>query len=190
MRRKLILAALLLAAACGGPEPPVEEGDDRLTEFTERDDPRRAGNPFTDLPRRDDFIAHGLLPFGETREEISAALGEPDSASFQVFANRHVAEAQDTLFQLSYPGIAFQIYRAGPGGEFLSAVDVTENRYLLYGVIGDPLTEIRASFGDPDAEGEEEVAYLCRRCLGAEEGVRFLLTDGMVRRVRFSYYVD
>jgi hypothetical protein len=176
MRRALpLFAATLLLTGCGlrtpeaGPGPPP--------------------------PSADDFIRDGLLLPGETRAELEEALGEPTERQVVPMENRHDPAITDTIVAWTYPGVVFHLHRVGSGGpEFLTDVEVMDNRYLRFpGVgIGVAREEVRAAMGPPQEEANpSEDIYLCRNCEGPDEPVTFRYgPDGRVRSILFSFYLD
>ena len=177
MRRLLPLcAATLLLAGCGlrGPEPI----------------------PGPPPPSADDFVRDGLLLPGQTRAELLVALGEPRQRQVVPMENRHDPAITDTIVAWTYPGVVFHLHQVGSGGpEFLTDVEVMDNRYLRFpgAGIGVAREEVRAVMGPPHEEAPDpsEDIYLCRSCEGPYEPVIFRYgTDGRVRSILFSFYVD
>lgn len=110
--------------------------------------------------------------------------------------NRHDPSVTDTLVTWSYPGVEIHLHQVGNGGpEFLSEVEVTDNRYLRYPAagVGAARATIHELLGPPSAARgpEEGDTYPCERCEGAPEPVTFRYdAQGRVRAVLFSFYVD
>jgi hypothetical protein len=144
------------------------------------------------VPTADEFTQHGLLPIGQTRDELRARLGEPLELRSTTVPNRHVEGVTDTLFEVVYPGLVVNIHRPGAvEGEFVSHVDVEDNRYLRFPAVGIGTTRdaLERALGPPHERSENEYVYLCETCLGADEPVIFYFEDDRVRRIRFTYYV-
>ncbi|HET7275188.1 MAG TPA: hypothetical protein VFI91_08390 [Longimicrobiaceae bacterium] len=142
------------------------------------------------LPGREEFVQNGLISPGTDRASFTEALGQPDSASAEIIPNRHIPDAQDSIITIYYPRVIATVHRPGPGGELLKSVQVSDNQFLRYPVIGAASEVIATAFGEPDEQTINTVTYFCTSCTAGNNPVRFSFEDGRVRSVRFSYYVD
>jgi hypothetical protein len=145
-------------------------------------------------PSADAFVLMGLLPPGDDRATIRAALGEPTDSAREVVPNRHVPGVMDTLIVLEYPGLAVHLHRPGleDAGDLLSEVEVTDPRWLRYArpSIGTELSELESLLGRPTEIDGDGFTYSCGSCEMAETSVEFVIAGNRVTRVRFLYYVD
>lgn len=157
--------------------------------------PGTAGPP-APPPSTDAFVREGLLLPARDRAGLRETLGEPGEIRTHPMENRHDPAVTDTLVTWSYPGVEVHLHQVGNGGpEFLSAVEVTDNRYLRYPAagVGVPRSRIHELLGPPaeGSTGGEGDTYECGTCEGAPEPVTFLYgPDGLVSSVVFSFYVD
>ena len=152
-----------------------------------------AGTPDAEvesLPSRDEFVQDGLRPEFASPSALESSLGKPDSVRSQPVANRHVPDVTDTLSAIHYPGLTLETHRPGGGEDIVAAVDVRENRYLAYSLIGRTRQEVEAEFGPPGEIRDGRYVYLCGSCPGVENPVELIFERDQVRRVRFTYYVD
>ena len=179
MKRLVRFALALAISGCGTPDARETAPPDTA-----------AAPPAAPLPSRDDFLRHGLVPVGDTRAAIAARLGEPDSVHSEVVPNRHVAGVQDTLFTLFYPRLTARLHRPGGGSDILAGVEVSDDRYLRFPLIGAARQRVEEAFGAPEHAEGGRLTFACRTCVGAEEPFEVLLEEGRVRSVRFPYYVD
>ncbi len=140
---------------------------------------------------RDRFIRSGLTPIGETRAEIAARLGRPDSVVVRTLPNRHDPVQIDSVFRLHYAGLDATVYVAG-GRDFLASVTVTADRWLRYPVvrIGMRWSEVRRRIGEPRERLDGGLLYVCPTCGAVEEPVIIAVRGGVVRSIEFTYYVD
>jgi hypothetical protein len=181
----MALTVLGAVAACGPPAPAEQPG------------PRGGGGQ--ESARRpaasaDELVLSGLVPLGDTRVEMRAALGEPSDSSREVVPNRHVPGVMDTLIVLEYPGLAIHIHRPGGegAGDLVSRVDVRDARWLRFSrpTIGSTIEELEGLLGPPAEVDGDGFTYSCSSCEMAETSVQFLIGENRVREVRFFYYVD
>ncbi len=136
------------------------------------------------------------LAFGETRAQITAKLGLPQSAFPRTTQNTYTA-ATDSIFDVRYPGLRFWIIRLGADGrEFLGGVQVTDSTPVLPGGIRCHLTTrqtVRELLGDPSHStyaGDTLVAYYARLSIGPDEYVQFRFLLDTLRLVHWDLYVD
>lgn len=154
-----------------------------------------AGEPPAPPPSTDAYVQEGLLLPARSRDGLRDALGEPREIRAHPMENRHDPAVTDTLVTWNYPGVDIHLHQVGDGGpEFLSEVEVTDNRYLRYPAAGVGVARdtIRALLGPPsEMPGQDGDLYECGSCEGAPEPVTFRYDDkGRVRAVLFSFYVD
>lgn len=175
-------ALTILFVACAAPDPPEAAQADSAAQTP----PARP----VALPDRDTFRREGLVPLGDSRATLAETLGEPDSVRTAVVPNRHLPEVRDTLFAVHYPGLVVSLHRPGGGGDMLSGVQVRDNRYLRYPVIGATLREVETAFGPANQVEDGRYSYACRVCGPVDEPFEMIVEDGRVQGVRFAYYVD
>lgn len=140
----------------------------------------------------DEYVEQGLAVRARTREEFRAALGEPEQIGSEATPNRHDPSVTDTIFRLHYPGLIAQIRRPAPGGDLLEQVEVVNNQHLTYPTLGMGATaeQITSALGAPQESTEGRLLYVCGAEIRPEEPVIFLLANGRVAEVRFTWYVD
>ena len=140
---------------------------------------------------RDDLVEYGVRVPKESRQEVIAVLGRPDSARSVAEANRHDPAVTDSLVVLYYPGLRLD-YRVSGGKDLLEVTDVSDNRYLKYPMIGvgASATNIIHALGPPWERTDSAYSYDCGRCIGADEPVIFHLAAGRVTNVEYQFYVD
>lgn len=182
MARRGWIPVLLMGAltvACPAPEPP---------------DPDAPEPPDHTTPAVtcEDYVESGLAVRAGTREEFRAELGEPRRLESETEPNRHDPALTDTLFRLEYPGLAAWIRRPARLNDLLERVEVTDNRHLAYPElgVGAEAEAVVAALGEPDERTDARLVYACDPGPGPEEPVWFLVEDGRVDEVHFSFYVD
>ena len=141
-----------------------------------------------------DTLTATLLRTAATRSALAEAYGEPDSVEVTTEPNRHIPDATDSLFVVNYPGLAVTLRTPPSARDLVSAVTVTDNRYLAYPSIGVGTREeaVVAALGEPhertDVDGTTVLTYACGE--EVEQPVIFHIRDGVVVRIEASYYVD
>ncbi|MEJ2540957.1 MAG: hypothetical protein P8188_13465 [Gemmatimonadota bacterium] len=127
-----------------------------------------------------------------TPEEFVDRFGPVVERDASPQANRHVPGQTDSILTLRFDGPLVARFYAVTGGRSLPmSVDVAAPGLLgTEGVdVGTPWPLVEASFGPPDGTREGDPYYVCD-CKGAEEPVVFQISGGVVRAIRFHYYVD
>jgi hypothetical protein len=177
-----LLAGSLLLAACPGPEP--REPEPSPEEPIELPSP-----PYVSC---EDYVEQGLAVTARSREDFRAALGEPERIQSEPIPNRHDPALTDTIFQLEYEGLVAGIHRPAGMDDLLERVHVRDNRYLTYPElgIGAPEDRVLSSLGPPDERTDRQLLYVCEPRFEPEEPVLFVLEDGRVVEVQFTFYVD
>lgn len=141
-----------------------------------------------------DTLAATLLRTAATRSALAEAYGEPDSVEVTTEPNRHIPDATDSLFVVHYPGLAVTLRTPPSARDLVSAITVTDNRYLAYPSIGIGTREeaVIAALGQPHesttTDGTTTLVYACGE--EVEQPVTFLVRDDVVVRIDASYYVD
>lgn len=188
-------AALLVACACGGRAP---DGGDATEEAPSPDGAEDAPVPaWTDSAAGvaiDSVLRRVERLAGRSRSEARDRLGTPEEERRRTLANRHVADAVDTIVRLSWTGLAARYHKSGANQrEFLSSVEVTGTSRLER-ILPAPLRDrggLRRVLGDPDrVEGERWIWVCCPGRPGAEESLAVQLRDGRVAGLRAGYFVD
>jgi hypothetical protein len=141
------------------------------------------------------FLASGPMDLGQTREEMRAQLGEPDSVTERTVENRHDPSVTDTVATLYWPGLAAEVHVAGyDGKEILSSLVLADSQFLQASSplrLGDTADAVRAELGDPDSTGDGYLEYICDDCLAAgQEATRFVLVRDAVSRIEIRYWVE
>jgi hypothetical protein len=141
------------------------------------------------------FFAHGPVAAGQSRGDLIAQFGEPDSIRAAAVPNRHDPSVTDSVFTLFYDGLTADVRRAGyDGREILASLSIASDRFLQDGApirIGSRLADVRSELGPPDEEAGDELIYICEECLAAgQETVRFAMLAGAVARIDLRYWVD
>ncbi|MDX1647711.1 MAG: hypothetical protein R3304_11255 [Longimicrobiales bacterium] len=191
----LFVATLLLAAlaACGPAGEPGEEGTpdpgpgavpEAPAETAEAPDPGEA--PHTWLQR-------GFVASGTTAEELRQRFGPPDARRASPTPNRHVPDQTDTLVTLEYEGLTVELYSVTGGEDLLQSIVVSSPGILAYDQpvdVGSEWATVTSVLGPPSGRRDGTPFYACEGCPAADAPVYFEVEDGVVRRIRFSYYVD
>lgn len=188
------LALLILlgtVAGCGSRESTNDDTSRPTTDST------RA--PVTGEPSEpsdwnaEEWLGSALLPSGTTPEEVVRRFGEPDRRSADPTPNRHIPDQTDSIITLAYDrGLSVTFYAITGGRSLLQSLSVTEAGILPDGPIdvGARWEEVTDLLGAPDGRRSGRPYYVCASCGEAEEPVSFGVEDGVVRSVRFEYYVD
>lgn len=189
------LILCILASAGGCAEAPTPEGAGPEIPSAEAPAPEPDGvadeaaeRPA--LPGRVVFVDSALAVRPESRAELQALLGAPDSTQMEVVPNRHVPGVLDTLYTVHYSDLVARFHHPGGGGDLLSMVEVTHDRHLRYPVLGRSVTDVDAAFGRPDEASDSSLTYYCTTCEAGHDPVELIFHELAVRSVRFSFYVD
>lgn len=180
--RARILTAILMSLLACRPAPTPESGSP--------EDPAAESIALESLPSRAEFVSGGLAFKPESRDQLRARFGPPDSVSREAVPNRHVAGVLDTIYTVHYPDLVARIHHPGGGGDLMSMVQVASNRHLRFPILGLSLNRIDSVFGRPDEASDSSIVYYCATCEAGNDPVEIVFADGEARRVRFNYYVD
>ena len=189
------VAALVVITGCRtGSEEQRDTADGQVSrvELPASADTSPKSSPQSTDSLRDDFVEHGLL-VSDSRAQVIARLGQPDSTAARGVINRHMPSQTDSIVDLFYPGLQLTYYVVGDGKkEFLQTAMVLDNRYLKYPHlgIGTPEAAILRSLGQPGSREPGKYRYDCARCIGEESPVYFYLDRGRVQRIEYTFYVD
>lgn len=175
MMRRAALACLVVSGACagtgegGGDPPPGETAAERCAAW----------------------IEEALAVTGTGRDDIRAQLGEPTEVSATTEPNRHIPDATDSLFTVTYPGIVFSLRKPPEGGDLLERAHVTDNAHLLWTDpgIGASAERVIEVLGEP-AEREPDLLHYACGSGPVNEPAFFVLRDSVVQAVIFDFYVD
>lgn len=190
----IAVAALLIAVGCGG-EGARGPGSEDSPDI---DDPRTPTSGASTLPEdpaaaRDQWVQSAFLPSTTDPPDITDRFGPPDRRTAEPTPNRHVPDQTDSIVTLEYDrGLTVTFYAVTGGDALLQAADVSEPDILDDSPVdvGTAWPDVVELFGDPQDWRDGMPFYLCGSCIGAEEPVLFDVVDGVIRRIRFSYYVD
>jgi hypothetical protein len=194
LRVAIVVAITLITGCSSGREEPT---DTASVAAPRHDAPSPPDTSASSLPQsvdslRDDFVEQGLL-VSDSRVEVVAQLGQPDSMTVRSVINRHIPSQTDSIIDLFYRDLHLTYYVVGVGNkEFLQTAVVSANRYLKYPQvgIGSSETAVVGSLGYPTDREPERYRYDCVRCIGAESPVYFYFDRGKVQRIEYSFYVD
>lgn len=176
-----------LALACTSPQSEEAPGDPGTSPSV----PARAQPTApAELPARAEFVDNALRQRPDSRADLRATLGAPDSVATEVIPNRHVPGVMDTIYILHYPELVARFHHPGGGGDLLSTLQVSDDRHLRYPVMGADVATLDEAFGRPDEASDSSLTYYCTTCEAGNDPVEVIVPDGRVRRVRFNYYVD
>lgn len=128
-----------------------------------------------------------ILPREPTRRTLRDAFGEPEATSVTTEPNRHAPERTDSLFVLSWPGAEFRLRKAS-GDDLPERAEITRAGVMDPDLIGVDTARVVEVLGPPTERADGEMVYDCGT--GASEPVTLFVEDGVVARVRVSYYVD
>ncbi len=172
LSRTWLLAMASLLIACAGGErsgPPGETAAERCTAF----------------------MARALTLDASSRASLQGALGAPDTVEAMTEPNRHIPDGIDSLFFVHYAGASATLRKPPAGGELLEKVVVTDARHLRWSEPGIGTAEARVLelLGEPLERDADVLVYQCGEG-PVDEPVTFLLANGVVREVVFTYYVD
>lgn len=169
--RRGTLTALLLAAACAGSdgEPPGGTAAERCRAWVEE----------------------GLAIDSLTRAGLRARLGEPTDVVAATEPNRHIPDAIDSLFTLSWTGVSVAVRTPPSGTDLVERVSVQDNRWLRWPDPGIGSTEERVIdvLGAPQERQPGVLRYACGSG-PVDEPVGFIITEGIVSEIIFDFYVD
>lgn len=180
-----LVAAILLISACGNTDPqPLPSLPSEAADL-----PPTASEPLG-ITDRADLFTRALREKPSTRATLRMEYGPPDSMSSRTTPNRHVPGAVDTLEALHYAGLSVRFHVPGSGGEIVSRVEVFDNRYLEYPLIGASFAELERQIGAPEQRSDSLAIYRCRACVAGDDPVELIIGEDLIRRVRFNYYVD
>lgn len=191
----LMLALFLLA--CGGGDPDA-------------DAPARTDDPPAPTPETAEMVAdtmaadtaalpdlaceegleREIVAAELTREGLRSAFGEPGGVDTTTEPNRHMPDATDSLFDLSFPGLEASIRRAANGAELVHRVEVTDNRFVRHPAIGIGARAERVveALGEPTSREGDDLVYVCGEAV--EQPVTFRVEDGRVSAIEVDFYVD
>lgn len=141
------------------------------------------------------YLLDAVPDLGDTREQLVARLGAPDSASGAAVANRHDPLVTDSVLTLHFPGVTAMVHKAGyDGREMLAALHITDARHMPASApvgVGSTAADVLVLLGPPDDQSEGHMEFTCAECMMAgHETVRFVLQRGLVSRVELRYWVD
>ncbi len=107
------------------------------------------------------FAGELLESFGQDRESVVKALGNPVKSTSEKHPNRHEEGVEDTLETLEYEGLALTLATTGSHQKHWALVLICDSdRYALRGVrVGDPVGKVLEALGDPDEKTPEKVVY-------------------------------
>ena len=168
------LACVLVLSACAGAGdgsavPPGDTAAERCATWT----------------------AEALAVTGTTRADIRAQLGEPAEITAATEPNRHIPDAIDSLFTMTYTGIVFSLRTPPQAGDMLERAHVTDNAHLLWSEPGIGVTAERVIelIGEP-AEREPDLLHYACGTGPVSEPVFVVIRDSVVQAVIFDFYVD
>jgi hypothetical protein len=189
MRGTPVVLACAAAVSCGTGQPAVESQIDNEPAIGTTDTSTSTDSPAR-VPLTCDDLHDEILKVPATRQAFSAEFGRPDSVISSVEPNRHVPDAVDSLFVVHYPGLVMDIRTPEGARDMAAHVRVDDNRYLAYPAIGIGATaeRIEEVLGEPRERGDGYLTYQCG--IGAEQPVRFSISDGRVTAIDIAYYVD
>ena len=130
-----------------------------------------------------------LLRAEPGRAGLRQTHGEPDSVRATTEPNRHMAGAIDSLFDVFYPGLRASFRTPPSARDLITAVSITDNRYISDARIGIGAREdtVIALLGPPTRREGGALVYDCGE---VEQPVRFELSSGRVTAIAIAYYVD
>lgn len=140
------------------------------------------------------WLQSGFVTPGTTLAQLRQRFGPPDRRTATPTPNRHVPDQTDTLVTLEYDrGVTVELYSVTGGDDLLQSVVVSSPGVLSYYEpvdVGTGWEEVTAILGPPSGRRDGIPFYACEGCPAAESPVYFEVVDGVVRQIRFSYYVD
>lgn len=193
----VLYTLVVLSAACGenrdvpgqAPEGSPAEGPvdapEAPTDTTVGPNP--SASPHT-------WLQSGFVSPGTTVGALRERFGPPDTRTATPTPNRHVPDQTDTIVMLEYDrGLTIQLYSVTGGDDLLQSVVVSSPGIVPYDQpvdVGSAWDTVTAILGPPSGHRDGAPFYVCEGCPAAESPVYFEVVDGVVRRIRFSYYVD
>lgn len=194
VRGALMLGTLLAITSCGGETPRDGPGEAPGRAAEVEDGPGAAPpEPTGDSLGTDAWLDSAFLPATAGMEDLVARFGAPERRSATARPNRHDPSQTDSIVTLDFAeGVTARFYAVTGGRTFLSEAVVSEPGILPHPDIdvGRPWAEARRILGPPDGEREGDPYYVCETCGEVDEPVYFEVRDGVIRRIRFTYYVD
>ena len=140
------------------------------------------------------WLQSGFVSPGATASELRDRFGPPDERTVSPTPNRHVPDQTDTLVTLTYDrGLTIELYSVTGGDDLLQSVVVSSPGVVSYDEpvdVGSTWETVTSILGPPSGRRDGMPFYACEGCPAAESPVFFDVVDGVVRRIRFTYYVD
>lgn len=192
-RHRLALTLVALSA-CGQARDAPAEGSpgQRPADTPEAPADTTVGPSPSESPHA--WLQNGFVSPGTTASELRERFGPPDTRTTTPTPNRHVPDQTDTIVTLEYDrGLTIELYSVTGGDDLLQSVVVSSPGVVSYDApveVGAAWEAVTAILGPPSGRQDGTPFYACEGCPAAESPVYFEVVDGVVRRIRFSYYVD
>lgn len=196
-RPLLVYTLVALSAACGqGRDAPAQapegspaegRGDAPEAPTDTTVGPSPSASPHT-------WLQSGFVSPGATASELRERFGPPDTRTATATPNRHIPDQTDTIVTLEYArGLTVELYSVTGGDDLLQSIMVSSPGIVSYDEpvdVGSAWSTVTSILGPPSGRQDGMPFYACEGCPAAESPVYFEVVDGVVSRIRFSYYVD
>lgn len=192
--RHTLALTLVALSACGQDRNVPAEGapGQRPADAPEAPADATVGPSPSESPHA--WLQSGFVSPGATASELRERFGPPDKRTTTPTPNRHVPDQTDTIVTLEYDrGLTIELYSVTGGDDLLQSVVVSSPGVLSYDApvdVGAAWEAVTAILGPASGRQDGTPFYACEGCPAGESPVYFEVVDGVVRRIRFSYYVD
>lgn len=132
-----------------------------------------------------------LRSIGQSRAGIRAKLGLWQALKVEKVHSRHDADQVDSVYTIAYGGLQLKIYEVGGfQKEMLISVRMEKNYPgVLPELVGMQEKAVELDYGIANKVEDQTLEYVVEDELGAN-GVSFLLQDGKVAAVEWTYYTE
>lgn len=144
--------------------------------------------------------------FGATYSQINRRLGRPRTVVIKREKNRYRPGANDTIWQLAYPGLELEVHRLPASVKTAESpysillVNVRSARYRMrHGLnVGTPVREVLRVLGRSTRQSATLVRYdwngggevVADPAAGDVGGIRFRLKNGRVASIEYDHFLD
>ena len=148
--------------------------------------------PRVQPPPREQWLIEGPIAAQLDRAQLVQRFGAPQRIESQPIPNRHDPSVTDSIVQLHYAGARYVYYVVTQGSHaLLDDALIRDPSHLRYAApgIGTPADSLRAWWGEPTNGTDTTLEYDCTSC-ETPHPATFVIQDGVVREIRFDFYVD
>ncbi len=139
-----------------------------------------------------DFIKSGLSKqIGQTKEQIFAELGAPQSLTSRAIRNIHYPKSSDQIHTLTYDGLQIILYESSVSKQQFVVSIAIENPAIntkLGPKVGSQKDVVLAMLGTPKRMTSRQLVYYDHE--NGSSSVSFALADNKVREIRWDYHFE